>query len=192
MEEKQIIVGKTSSGMRAFCWGLSLLGITLFLILLGVSRGLDYETSKTTLIFGVIVCLLLSVPCLVLALITDCEITVTDKRVYGKAALGKRVDLPLDSISAVSRSNFLIDGIAVATSSGRISFRGISNSQKIYEAINGLLIVRQDKSNNVNSSIKQEMPLSDADELKKFKELLDSGVITQDEFDAKKKQLLGL
>jgi len=34
--------------------------------------------------------------------------------------------------------------------------------------------------------------ISSADELKKFKELLDSGVITQEEFDAKKKQLLGL
>ncbi len=34
--------------------------------------------------------------------------------------------------------------------------------------------------------------LSSADELKKFKELLDSGVITQEEFDAKKKELLGL
>ena len=34
--------------------------------------------------------------------------------------------------------------------------------------------------------------VSAADELKKFKELLDSGVITQEEFDAKKKQLLGL
>lgn len=31
-----------------------------------------------------------------------------------------------------------------------------------------------------------------ADELKKYKELLDSGVITQEEFDTKKKQLLGL
>lgn len=34
--------------------------------------------------------------------------------------------------------------------------------------------------------------VSSADELKKFKDLLDSGVITQEEFDAKKKQLLGL
>ena len=34
--------------------------------------------------------------------------------------------------------------------------------------------------------------VSSADELKKYKELLDSGVITQEEFDAKKKQLLGL
>ena len=35
-------------------------------------------------------------------------------------------------------------------------------------------------------------PPSAADEIKKFKELLDMGVITQEEFDAKKKQLLGL
>lgn len=34
--------------------------------------------------------------------------------------------------------------------------------------------------------------VSAADELKKFKELLDMGVISQPEFDAKKKQLLGL
>lgn len=34
--------------------------------------------------------------------------------------------------------------------------------------------------------------LSPADELKKYKDLLDSGIITQEEFDAKKKQLLGL
>ena len=33
---------------------------------------------------------------------------------------------------------------------------------------------------------------SSADEIKKYKELLDMGVITQEEFDAKKKQLLGL
>ncbi len=31
-----------------------------------------------------------------------------------------------------------------------------------------------------------------AQELKELKELLDSGIITQEEFDAKKKQLLGL
>ena len=34
--------------------------------------------------------------------------------------------------------------------------------------------------------------VSQADELRKFKELLDEGIITQEEFDAKKKQLLGL
>jgi len=34
--------------------------------------------------------------------------------------------------------------------------------------------------------------LSPAEELKKFKELLDMGIISQEEFDAKKRQLLGL
>ena len=34
--------------------------------------------------------------------------------------------------------------------------------------------------------------ISEADELAKFKKLLDDGVLTQDEFDAKKKQLLGI
>ena len=35
-------------------------------------------------------------------------------------------------------------------------------------------------------------PMGQADEIKKYKELLDAGAITQEEFDAKKKQLLGL
>ena len=43
-----------------------------------------------------------------------------------------------------------------------------------------------------NQSFNKSASLSSADELKKFKELLDSGVITQEEFDVKKKQLLGL
>ena len=41
--------------------------------------------------------------------------------------------------------------------------------------------------NNVSVS-----SVSSADELGKYKTLLDQGVITQEEFDAKKKQLLGL
>ena len=45
------------------------------------------------------------------------------------------------------------------------------------------------KSNQPASVVQQ---VSAADELKKFKELLDMGIITQEEFDAKKKQLLGL
>lgn len=43
-----------------------------------------------------------------------------------------------------------------------------------------------------NQSVNMQSTLSVADEIKKFKELLDMGAITQEEFDAKKKQLLGL
>ena len=117
------------------------------------------------------------------------EITVSDKRVFGKAAFGKRVDLPLDSISAVGTS--FLKGIAVATSSGKISFLMIQNSDEIHKSVSELLISRQGKQAET-TVIKQEIPQSNADELKKYKELLDTGVITQEEFDAKKKQLLGL
>lgn len=44
----------------------------------------------------------------------------------------------------------------------------------------------------MNTPTVVQSAVSPADEIRKFKELLDSGVITQEEFDAKKKQLLGL
>lgn len=46
--------------------------------------------------------------------------------------------------------------------------------------------IKELKNNNRNENA------SSADEILKYKNLLDSGIITQEEFDAKKKQLLGL
>ncbi len=48
------------------------------------------------------------------------------------------------------------------------------------------------KRSNNETVVSVTESVSVADELKKFKDLLDSGIITQEEFDAKKKQLLGL
>ena len=118
------------------------------------------------------------------------ELVVTDKRIYGNVAWGKRVDLPVDSISATATSRSL-KGVSIATSSGRISFRVIKNADAIYQVVSNLLIERQQEKSKAVPVV--ETPKSDeADQLKKYKELLDSGVITQEEFDAKKKQLLGL
>lgn len=50
-------------------------------------------------------------------------------------------------------------------------------------------MVDEYKSGKRNQSSAQ---ISPAEELKKFKELLDMGVLSQEEFDAKKKQILGL
>lgn len=112
------------------------------------------------------------------------EITLTNKRVYGKTVFGKRVDLPFDSVSAVG--SCWLKGIGVATSSGRIKFLLIENRDEIHKCITDLLIERQSKT------AAPEAPKNEADVLKKYKELLDSGIITQEEFNAKKKQLLGL
>ena len=118
------------------------------------------------------------------------EMTVTDKRIYGKIKWGRRVDLPIDSVSAVGIGAF--KSIAISTSSGRISFSAIRNRNEIHETVSKLLVERQKQSATPVAPTATSPLASSADELKKYKELLDCGIITQEEFDAKKKQLLGL
>lgn len=119
------------------------------------------------------------------------ELTITDKRIFGKVAWGKRVDLPVDSVSATATIQ-LFKGVSVSTSSGRISFLMIKNAGEIYSVISNLLIERQQEQKKAAPLVVAAPATSNAGELKQYKELLDSGVISQEEFDAKKKQLLGL
>ena len=118
------------------------------------------------------------------------SMVVTNRRVYGCSLFGKRVDIPNDSISAISITGIL-KGVVVASSSGKIGFYLIKNANEIYTEINQILIQRQGDRQKLTEE-KQETVQSNADELRKYKELLDMGAITQDEFDAKKKQLLEL
>ncbi len=161
----------------------------------------DYETKyyelrrtqNTCNIVGsisLVVLVLISVILLIIYLYASkMQITVTDKRVYGKAAFGKRVDLPLDSISAIATGAG--KGLAVAASAGKIKFTRMERRDDVHKEISDLLVTRQGKAAE-KAEPKVEVKSSNADELKKYKELLDSGIITQEEFDAKKKQLLGL
>lgn len=50
----------------------------------------------------------------------------------------------------------------------------------------------QSSSNATNSQRSESMCVPVADEIRKLKELLDEGILTQEEFSAKKKQLLGI
>lgn len=181
MEEKVLIKSERYNITK----GLIIFLIICLLVTVYLFFG-QREKMASIILFGVslIICLLFY------AWMRSYELTLTDKRVYGKAAFGQRVDLPVDSISATATIT-IFKGISVSSSSGRISFLAIKNSNKIYETLNQLLIERQSKkkSEHINHI---EAKLDEADKLKKFKELLDSGIITQEEFDAKKKELLGL
>lgn len=77
------------------------------------------------------------------------------------------------------------------TNENSFSFDGINVSNDDVEEVVKFINqkVEEYKSSNNASLIQQR---SSADELKKFKELLDDGVITKEEFEAKKKELLGL
>ncbi len=108
------------------------------------------------------------------------RLTVTDKRVYGTAAFGRRADLPVDSISAISKIR-LFKGISVSTSSGKIKFLLLRNYHSIYSSIIQLLIDRQNS---------QTSPTDIPDLILKYKKLLDDGLINQEEYDKKKNELL--
>lgn len=58
-----------------------------------------------------------------------------------------------------------------------------------FDDVDGNVITNEKNTTYKSSS---DVAVSSADELKKYKELLDMGAITQDEFDTKKKQLLKL
>lgn len=114
--------------------------------------------------------------------------------------------IPMDSIMSVQfkESNFWAPGfIQFGILGGRearggfntavydensVVFKSDNNdlAKQIKEYIDSVIMNRH----NSNGTVIQQT--SSAEELKKFKELLDSGVISQEEFDTKKKQLLGL
>ena len=53
-------------------------------------------------------------------------------------------------------------------------------------------ILMQEKINGILKAESQPAVSNDVEELKKYQELLTAGIITQEEFEAKRKQILGL
>lgn len=115
------------------------------------------------------------------------ELTITDRRVFGRAAWGKRVDVPVDSVTAAVG---LFKGVSVCTSSGRISFLGIRNGAEVCQVISGMLVERQQSGTGNEAADNHRSEPSG--ELMKLRALLDAGVITQEDLDAMKEQLNGL
>lgn len=76
---------------------------------------------------------------------------------------------------------------------GFIYKTNIGAAQDIIAKLQTIVSEEQQKiAANMQATQAPSAPVSNADEIKKYKDLLDIGAITQEEFDAKKKQLLGL
>ena len=130
---------------------------------------------------------ILGIICLILASgLKNQSLIVTKHNIrgsYGKFSK-RQYDLPIDSITSVSS---LPNGLIISTPSEKITYTSIVNRQEVVSVINEQLRDRQ-----TTKTVTVAESKSEAEELKKFKELLDSGIITKEEFDSKKKQLLGL
>ena len=85
--------------------------------------------------------------------------------------------------------NTYITFIFAETKTSSFTYRSAKDSAQ--SCISALEIIA-DQNQSAEAKLASQSVNSEADEILKFKQLLDAGVITQEEFDAKKKQLLGL
>lgn len=92
----------------------------------------------------------------------------------------KNIDDPVIYLNLIN-AEFKKDGLIYKTAS-----KSVQNILSKFQ----IIVNQLEKEKGV--SVENNSNISAADEIKKFKELLDSGVISQEEFDVKKKQLLGL
>lgn len=84
-------------------------------------------------------------------------------------------------------TNYPLSFISKPIKSNSIAARNaLSDIDRITEILDKIIPVKKD------TSATQERESNEFDKIKEFKELLDLGIISQEEFDAKKKELLGL
>lgn len=113
------------------------------------------------------------------------------KSVRKKCYVGEYYNI--SNINAISqRKGFIHNDLIIDTLGDNLHISEISIeilNRIAADFTSALQKIKAAKSADAGKIVQQ---VSAADELKKFKELLDMGVISQQEFDAKKKQLLGL
>lgn len=116
----------------------------------------------------------------------------TNKRVifldHGLIYGSKSTDIPLDMINGVSYSKGLMLG-SIAVTNGAITTQ-IENMQP-YPAKKMAETIKQAAADFKQTSV-QSTSSNDLLQLRELKQLLDDGIITEEEFTAKKKQILGI
>ncbi len=117
---------------------------------------------------------------------------ITNKRLIlaQKKLLGENVQfIILDNINDITKNSRALFGF-ITFDTYKECFKvcfSAKEADNLYPVINEYFADFKKKANTVPAA-----PISEADELLKFKKLLDDGIISQDDFNAKKKQLLGI
>jgi len=128
---------------------------------------------------------------------TACAVTNKDTIVFAsKGLLGndnlKRIKISDIKEVSVSSTLILNDIVEVETLTEKfgLNFSGQEQAIRVQNILRKYISRFEKENRSSNSTVLSS--LSPADEIKKFKALLDEGIISEQEFDEKKKQLLGL
>ena len=128
-----------------------------------------------------------------IAVATNKRVLMVDKGMFGSTEVA---EIAYENIEAITYSTGVMAGGLRITGRGTASFRIETifpkAAAKLFADCVRLQMSQQRGSNNKAISIATEPVTSSVDEIEKCASLLERGFLTQDEFDAKKAQLLGL
>ncbi|WP_341300447.1 PH domain-containing protein [Lysinibacillus sp. FSL H8-0500] len=125
------------------------------------------------------------------------QLYVTDKRIIlheikGIVSNDER-SIPLTSISSINISNKLVYSTIEIVSTGNKAKIDDGPAHIVLEIKAAIENLKAMAKTSTAPAGKVENDMFDvADEIRELKDLLDYGILTQEEFDAKKKQLLGI
>lgn len=106
--------------------------------------------------------------------------------VFNKTFSADKVVIPLSKISGCAVSGLAAMKLTITEGTTKYEYNIVANSSVIVDAI-------KNKDSEPKNQSKPETSTSTdpAEELRKYKKLLDDGIITQEDFDQKKRMLLG-
>ena len=103
--------------------------------------------------------------------------------------------MPIDSVTSV-KSTLMTASVEINCVDQRHVVRFVQDRDLFSQRLNALVAGGKEQVYEEKPTMKVEKPVatqqSDYAELEQLKKLFDAGIITQEEFDAKKKQILGL
>ena len=135
-----------------------------------------------------------------IGIVKRCSLSLTSDGIEGNRKYffsNKMLKLPIEKVDNISIENRFLDKLLggntleIRSASGVIRFICVQNAEeflnKTLEAIKAFQIPEKINKQNTGNNTDDELS-----KIVKLKEMLDSGIITQEEFDEKKKQLLNL
>ena len=106
--------------------------------------------------------------------------------VFNKTFSADKVVIPLSKISGCAVSGLAAMKLTITEGTTKYEYNTVANSSVIVDAIKN-----KDSESKNQSKPETSTSTDPAEELRKYKKLLDDGIITQEDFDQKKRMLLG-
>lgn len=118
-----------------------------------------------------------------------------------KLSSNSELNLPIDKIDSIYIHNGIMDKLEggktlmIRSVSGVIKFPWVQNAEEFRDAVTTKIeeykkSIRNDNKNLISAVVNNASGGGSAQKIKELKELLDQGLISQDEFEAKRKELL--